>query len=80
MIDATHDRCRSARQAKVLGTSAGARRLTLPAAGVCPTTLALMRRIDELHLERPFAGSPDAARLSLVTRGGTPSGAATWRR
>ena len=35
---------------------------------VSEPTLALMRRIDELHLQYPFAGSPNAAR-SLTARG-----------
>ncbi len=54
MIDRDHE-LSIGRQAKVLGISRGSV-YYLP----CPTSaadLALMRRIDELHLEYPFAGS-----------------------
>ena len=54
MIDRDHELSIS-RQAKSLGTSRG-NIYTLPR----PTSdvdLALMRRMDELHLEHPFAGS-----------------------
>ena len=54
MIDRDHELSIS-RQAKMLGISRGSV-YYLP----CPTSaadLALMRRIDELHLEYPFAGS-----------------------
>jgi len=54
MIDRDHELSVS-RQAKALGISRGSI-YYLP----CPTSeadLALMRRIDELHLEYPFAGS-----------------------
>ena len=54
MIDRSHGLSIS-RQAKVLGISRGSVYYQ-----VCPTSdvdLALMRRIDELHLDYPFAGS-----------------------
>lgn len=54
MIDRAHDLPLN-RQAKVLGISRGSV-YYLPRA-VATTDLALMRRIDELHLEYPFAGS-----------------------
>ena len=54
MIDRAHDLPLN-RQAKVLGISRG-NVYYLPRA-VATTDLALMRRIDELHLEYPFAGS-----------------------
>lgn len=53
MIDRHHDLPLS-RQAKVLGISRGV--YYLPRA-VPAADLALMRRIDALHLEYPFAGS-----------------------
>jgi putative transposase len=54
MIDRTHD-LSIAKQAKVLGISRG-RVYYLPRP-VPAADLAIMRRIDELHLEFPFAGS-----------------------
>ena len=54
MIDRAHDLPLN-RQAKVLGISRGSV-YYLPRA-VPASDLALMRRIDELHLEYPFAGS-----------------------
>jgi len=54
MIDRTHD-LSIAKQAKVLGISRG-RVYDLPRP-VPAADLAIMRRIDELHLEFPFAGS-----------------------
>lgn len=54
MIDRQHDLPLS-RQAKVLGISRGSV-YYLPRA-VPAADLALMRRIDALHLEYPFAGS-----------------------
>ncbi len=54
MIDRTHDLPIS-RQAKVLNLSRGA--VYYKPRSVSPEDLALMRRIDELHLERPFAGA-----------------------
>ena len=54
MIDRTHDLPIS-RQAKVLNLSRGA--VYYKPRPVSPEDLALMRRIDELHLERPFAGA-----------------------
>jgi len=54
MIDREHDLPIS-RQAKTLGGSRGS--VYYRPRPVSPEDLALMRRIDELHLERPFAGS-----------------------
>ena len=54
MIDRTHDLPIS-RQAEVLNISRGA--VYYKPRPVSPEDLALMRRIDELHLERPFAGA-----------------------
>jgi putative transposase len=54
MIDASHDLPIS-RQARELGISRGSVYYR-PRPATC-TDLALMRRIDELHLEYPFAGS-----------------------
>ena len=54
MIDRNHELSVS-RQARLLGISRGsAYYLPQPASVV---DLALMRRLDELHLEHPFAGS-----------------------
>jgi putative transposase len=54
MIDRTHDLPIS-RQAKALNISRGA--VYYKPRPVSPKDLRLMRRIDELHLERPFAGA-----------------------
>src|SRR6202142_3579986 len=54
MIDRTHDLPIS-RQAKVLNISRGS--VYYKPRPVSSEDLALMRRIDELHLERPFAGA-----------------------
>mgnify|MGYP003351229268 CR=1 FL=1 len=54
MIDRTHV-VSLAKQAKVLGISRGS--LYYEPQPVSEQDLALMRRIDELHLEYPFAGS-----------------------
>ena len=54
MIDRSHD-LPIARRARELGISRGSV-YYLPRS-VPPADLALMRRIDELHLEYPFAGS-----------------------
>jgi putative transposase len=54
MIDRTHA-LSLCRQAKVLGISRGS--LYYQPCGVCVADLALMRRIDALHLDYPFAGS-----------------------
>jgi putative transposase len=54
MIDRGHDLSIS-RQAKVLGVSRGS--VYYLARPVSAADLAIMRRIDELHLEWPFAGS-----------------------
>ncbi len=62
MIDRTHDLPIS-RQAKVLNISRGA--VYYKPRPVSPEDLRVMRRIDELHLERPFAGALEtAARFS----------------
>ena len=53
MIEPAHD-LPVARQAKVLNLSRGP--VYYRPRPVSPEDLALMRRIDELHLERPFAG------------------------
>ena len=61
MIDRAHDLPLN-RQAKVLGISRGSvyyMPRTVPAA-----ELALMRAIDALHLEYPFAGKPHVAGAS----------------
>src|SRR5450432_4303599 len=54
MIDRTHDLPIS-RQAKALNISRGA--VYYKPRPVSPKDLRVMRRIDELHLERPFAGA-----------------------
>jgi putative transposase len=54
MITPIHD-LPIARQAKIVGVSRGA--VYYKVRPVPPDDLAIMRRIDELHLERPFAGS-----------------------
>ena len=54
MIDREHELPIS-RQAKALGVSRGS--VYYKPRPVSPGDLSLMRRIDELHLERPFAGS-----------------------
>jgi soluble P-type ATPase len=54
MIDRDHD-LSLVRQAKVLNISRGS--VYYQPRPVSPEDLAIMRRIDELHLERPFAGS-----------------------
>ena len=54
MIDAAHD-LPVARQAEVLDLSRSS--VYYRPRPVSPEDLALMRHIDELHLERPFAGS-----------------------
>ena len=54
MIDREYDLPIS-RQAKALGVSRGSVYYKLRL--VSPEDLSLMRRIDELHLERPFAGA-----------------------
>ncbi len=54
MIEPAHD-LPVARQAKVLNLSRSS--VYYRPRPVSPEDLALMRRIDELHLERPFAGS-----------------------
>ncbi len=54
MIDRTHD-LPLTKQAIALGISRGS--IYYLPKPVCPADLALMRRIDELHLELPFAGS-----------------------
>lgn len=54
MIDRGHELALS-RQAAVLGISRGS--LYYSACPVSPAELAIMRRLDALHLEYPFAGS-----------------------
>jgi putative transposase len=54
MIDRSHE-LPIARQAKLLGVSRGS--VYYQPRGVSAADLALMRRIDVLHLEHPFAGS-----------------------
>jgi putative transposase len=54
MIDREHE-LPLARQAKLLKLSRGS--LYYKGRPVTPANLAIMRRIDELHLEHPFAGS-----------------------
>ena len=54
MIDRNHD-LPVARQARVLNISRGS--VYYKPRPVSAEDLALMRRIDELHLEYPFAGS-----------------------
>ena len=54
MIDRDHD-LSIVKQAKALGISRGSV-YSLPRP-VSPADLAIMRRMDELHLEFPFAGS-----------------------
>jgi putative transposase len=54
MIDRDHG-LSVARQAKALGISRGS--VYYQARPASDADLALMRRIDELHLEYPFAGS-----------------------
>ena len=76
MIDRSHD-LPVTRQAKALGISRGSV-YYLPRP-VSDADLALMRRIDELHLEYPFAGSRmlrDMLRRAKASR----SAAATSRR
>ena len=54
MIDRSHD-LPLARQAEALGISRGS--LYYQPQAVSAADLALMRRMDELHLDYPFAGS-----------------------
>ena len=54
MIEREHDLPIS-RQVKVLGISRGS--VYYKARPVSPEDLDVMRRMDELHLERPFAGA-----------------------
>jgi len=54
MIDRDHDLCLS-RQAKALGISRGA--VYYKPRSVSAEDLKIMRRLDELHLDYPFAGS-----------------------
>ena len=54
MIDRTHELSLT-RQAQALGISRGS--LYYQPRAVSDTDLALMRRIDELHLDYPFAGA-----------------------
>ena len=74
MIDRTHDLSIASRPRR--SGSAGA------ASTICPdrasADLALMRRIDELHLEHPFAGS--RMLRDMLKRKGSTSAAGTSRR
>ena len=54
MIDRSHE-LPVVRQAKLLGISRGS--VYYKPRAVSVADLAIMRRIDELHLEHPFAGS-----------------------
>ena len=54
MIDRTHD-LPVARQAKALGLARSS--VYYPPQPVSDADLALMRRMDELHMEWPFAGA-----------------------
>ena len=74
MIDRTHDLAIS-RQAKVLNISRGA--VYYKPRPVSAEDLRLMRRIDGLHLERPFAGSGVCA--DLLGREGVRSAAGMSR-
>ena len=69
MIDKAHDLPRS-RQAKVLSISRGS--VYYKPRPVSPEDVALMRtfmrRIDELHLERPFAGARMAHAIFSTVR------------
>jgi putative transposase len=68
------------RQAELLGISRGT--AYYRAEPVSPAQLALMRRIDELHLEHPFAGSRmlrDLLRLQGVQVGRRHVGTLMWR-
>jgi putative transposase len=69
MITPSHD-LPVTRQAQVLGISRGA--FYYKARPVPPRDLAIMRRIDELHLERPFAGS--RMLRDMLNREGVPIG------
>jgi putative transposase len=69
MIDRNHD-LPIARQAKVLNLSRGS--VYYKPRPVSPEDLALMRRIDELHLDCPFAGS--RMLRDMLRRDGFPVG------
>jgi putative transposase len=69
MIDRNHD-LPIARQAKVLNLSRGS--IYYKPRPVSPEDLALMRRIDELHLDCPFAGS--RMLRDMLRRDGFPVG------
>jgi putative transposase len=69
MIDRNHDLPIS-RQAKILNISRGS--VYYKPRPVSAADLALMRRIDELHLEFPFAGS--RMLRDLLNREGVPAG------
>ena len=65
MIDHEHQLSIS-RQARLLEMSRGSVYYQRRPASVAD--LVLMRRIDALHLDYPFAGSPDAAGLAAAGR------------
>ena len=75
MIEPAHD-LPVARQAKILNLNRSS--VYYRARPVSPEDLALMRRIDELHLERPFAGSRMLRDFSSAKA--SPSAADMWRR
>ena len=64
------------RQAELLGISRGA--VYYQPEPIAESELALMRRIDELHLEHPFAGS--RMLRDLLRLRGSRSDDATWAR
>jgi hypothetical protein len=64
MIDRNH-RLALTKQAALLGTSRGS--VYCEPAPVSDADLALMRRLDELHLEFPFAGA--RTQVALIRRG-----------
>ena len=68
-----------ARRAKLLGHQS--EQCLLPAsARTSPADQRLMRRIDELHLDYPFAGSADAASICCVREGYRDPAASRSRR
>ena len=69
MIDRDHD-LSLVRQAKILNISRSS--VYYRPRPVSPEDLAIMRRIDELHLEYPFAGS--RMLRDFLNRGGVPIG------
>ena len=74
MIDRDHDLPVS-RQAAALGVSRGA--VYYKPRAISAADLKIMRRIDELHLDCPFAGS--WMLREFLNREGVPIGGAMWR-